>query len=137
MSIVSNLWNKSAKSLNVNAVEPECIIEEKVVDGRGRLEVEIEQHENILVGRIISQPETLRGSDFPFYSYDARTILKIDNYKIESNRKPKLDDKTLSIRGYEKQYDNLIFCYSYDSAEKAEEAKNMFIKLVGSLNCFE
>lgn len=89
------------------------------------LKVDLKLMNNVIVGQVLEQDESLRGKG---------KIFSDDKVDIRSDNEPELDCTTLFIRGEEKSSDNDCFCHSYDSAEEAEEYYNAFLKAIEKIN---
>ncbi len=86
-----------------------------------KLVVKIIRFDNVLIGKIISQPEKLRGE---------KNISK----HIYSECYPSLMKYSLFIRGSIKKEDDNVFVYTYDNKEEAIEVLNILRKEIVEIN---
>lgn len=90
------------------------------------LKVDLIRYYNVIFGRVISMPKTIkRGSD---------TIYEYEGYEISSLYEPDLKNKTLYLFGMEKERDDNIISYHYDTVEDAEEALSNFQYMIEQIN---
>ena len=89
------------------------------------LKVDLKLMNNVIVGQVLEQDESLRGKG---------TIFSDEKVNICSNGAPELDDHHLFIRGDLRNDDNNCFCYSYDNAEEAKEYYDAFLKAIEKIN---
>lgn len=89
------------------------------------LKVDLKLMNNVIVGQVLEQDESLRGKG---------KILSDGKVNICSNGAPELNDLNLFIRGELRNNDNDCFCYSYDSADEAKEYYDAFLKAIEKIN---
>lgn len=89
------------------------------------LKVDLKLFDNVIVGKILEQDESLRGKG---------KIFSDGKVNICSNGAPELNDLNLFIRGELRNNDNDCFCYSYDSAGEAKEYYDAFLKAIEKIN---
>lgn len=89
------------------------------------LKVDLKLMNNVIVGQVLEQDESLRGKG---------NILSDEKVSICSNGMPELNGHHLFIRGELRNDDNNCFCYSYDSAEEAREYYDAFLKAIEKIN---
>ena len=82
----------------------------KKEEEKDKLVVELIQHDNVVVARIVHQDESLRGNS---------NIYSSTQLKITSGDYAEISESYLCVRGRTKTKDNNYFCYNFDTIEKA------------------
>lgn len=89
------------------------------------LKVDLKLMNNVIVGQVLEQDESLRGKGM---------IFSDEKVNIRSFEVPELNDHDLFIRGETKSDDNNCFCHSYNSADEAKEFYDAFLKAIEKIN---
>lgn len=90
------------------------------------LKVELNRYYNMVFGKVISMPRSIkRGSD---------TIYEYEGYEISSLSVPELKNKTLYLFGVNRKLDDDIISYRYDTEEEAEKAILTFQHMIKQIN---
>jgi len=89
------------------------------------LKVDLKLMNNVIVGQVLEQDESLRGKG---------KIISCGKVNICSSGAPELDGLNLFIGGELRSKDHNCFCYSYESAEEAKEYYDAFSKAIRTIN---
>lgn len=92
-----------------------------------KIRVKLWRIENIVLMKVLEMPEKLRGTDLIFIS-------PTTSMGIRSVGKPELTLKNIYINGSNKDKDNKIICYEYESGEIALDYYNRIIKTIEEFN---
>lgn len=89
------------------------------------IKVEFHRFDNFVFGRVVSMPEELRG---------VGKIISNDSYSIYSYDYPASNNKTVALRGCEKDRDNYYFGHNYETLTEAKLAISNFENLIRKWN---